>query len=141
MTGQTATPPPLPPDNVKPKRKWRWLRITVGIIAAGFLALVILGSFHSPDLELVRRDLFDAAHDGRVLEVTNVGKKPLKITGMKINDRSDCSISALLSFVQGPSPFPLTLKVGDELSLKSSCQIIRVSVDTDQGSESYSFNR
>jgi hypothetical protein len=140
MTEQTAAPPALPTDNVKPKRGWRWLKIIVGIIAAGFLALGILGSYNSPDLELVRRDLFDAARDGRVLEITNTGKKPLKVVGIKINDRSDCSISQL-SFIEGRSPFPLTLKIGDELSLMSSCQIVRATVDTDQGSETYSFNR
>ena len=140
MTERTAAPPALPTDNAEPKPKWRWLKITVGIIAAGFLPIVIVGSSNSPDLELVRRDLFDAARDGRVLEITNTGKKPLKIVGMKINDRSDCSISRL-SFIEGRSPFPLTLKIGDELSLMSSCQIVRATVDTDQGSETYSFNR
>jgi hypothetical protein len=140
MTERTAAPPPLPADNLKPKRKWRWLKIIVGIIAAGFLALGILGSYNSPNLELVRRDLFDAARDGRVLEITNTGKKPLKVVGMKINDRSDCGISRL-SLFEGPSPFPLTLKIGDKLSLMSSCQIIRAAVDTDQGSATYSFSR
>ena len=140
MTEKTAAPPALPTENVNPKPKWRWLKITVGIIAAGFLAITILGSYNSPDLELVRRDLFDAARDGRVLEITNTGKKPLKIVGIKINDRPDCSISRL-SIIEGPSPFPLTLKIGDKLSLMSSCQIVRANVDTDQGSGAYSFNR
>lgn len=90
MTEQTAAPPAMPTNDVKPKSKWRWLKITVGIIAAGFLAIGILGGYNSPDLELVRRDLFDAARDGRVLEITNTGKKSLKVVGIKINDRSDC---------------------------------------------------
>lgn len=140
MTERTAAPPALPTDNAEPKPKWRWLKITVGIIAAGFLAIGILGSYNSPDLELVRRDLFDAARDGRVLEMTNTGKKPLQVVSMKINDRPDCSISRL-SLIEGASPLPLTLKIGDKLSLMSSCQIVRVIVDTDQGSNTYSFNR
>ena len=140
MTEQTAAPPALPTDNVKPRRRWRWLKITVGIIAAGFLALGILGSYNSPDLELVRRDLFDAARDGRVLEITNTGKKPLKVVGIKINDRSDCVISRL-SFVDGSPLVPSVMKIGDQISLVSSCQIVRVSVETDQGSNTYSFNR
>jgi hypothetical protein len=140
MTEQTAVPPALPIDNAKPKRKWRWLKITVGTIAAAFLAIGILGSYNSPDLELVRRDLFDAARDGKVLEITNTGKKPLKVVGIKINDRTDCKISRL-SFVDGSPLVPTVMKVGDQISLISSCQIIRVSVETDQGSNTYSFNR
>jgi hypothetical protein len=140
MTEKTAMPPPLPAANPIPKRNWGWLKITVGIIAAGLLAIGILGSYNSLDLELVRRDLFDAAHDGRVLEVTNTGKKPLRVTGIKINDRSDCSITRL-SFVDGSPLVPSIMKIGDQISLVSSCQIIRVSVETDQGSNTYSFNR
>jgi hypothetical protein len=92
------------------------------------------------DLELVRRDLFDAARDGRVLELTNTGSKPVIIVGMTINDRTDCKISRF-SFVDGSPLFPSTLKIGDQVSFVSSCQIIRVMVDTDQGTETYSFNR
>jgi hypothetical protein len=140
MTDQTAAPPALPTENVNPKPKWRWPKITVGIIAAGFLAITILGSYNSPDLELVRRDLFDAARDGRVLEITNTSKKPLKVVGIKINDRPDCVISRL-SFVDGSPLVPSVMKIGDQISLVSSCQIVRVSVETDQGSNTYSFNR
>jgi hypothetical protein len=139
MTEQAAAPPALPTNNVKPKSKWRWLKIAVGITAAGFLVIGILGSYNSPDLELTRRDLFDAAHDGKVLDITNAGSKPLKVVGIKINDRSDCSLSRL-SFVDG-STVPAVLKIGDQLSLISSCQIVRVTVETDQGSNTYSFNR
>src|SRR3954454_4143770 len=120
MIEQTAVPPPLPADNVRPKSNWRWLRITVGTIAAGSLAIGLLGSYNSPHLELVRRDLFDAAHDGRVLEITNTGKKLLKVVSFKINDRPDCNVSRL-PLMGGELVFPLTLKIGDELSLMSSC--------------------
>jgi hypothetical protein len=137
---EQLTAPPLPNAAPKAKRRWRWLKIVIGVIAAGFLVLRILGSYNSPDLELVRRDLFDAARDGRVLEITNSGSSPVQITRVRINDRADCTI-ARLSFIEGESPFPLTLKVGDELSLMSSCQIVRATVATDQGSETYSFNR
>jgi hypothetical protein len=140
MTEQTAVPPTLPTDNAKPQRKWRWLKITVGTIAAAFLAIGILGSYNSPDLELVRRDLFDAARNGKVLEITNTGKSPLKVVSIKINDRTDCVI-ARLSFDDGSPLVPTVMKIGDRISLVSSCQIIRVSVETDQGSNTYSFNR
>jgi hypothetical protein len=140
MTEQSAAPPSLPTDNVKPKRKWRWLKITVGIIAAGFLAIVILGSYNSLDLELARRDLIDAAHDGKIIEMTNVGSKPVKLVHIAINDRPDCSVSRL-SFVDNSPLFPSVMKIGDKISVLSSCQIVRATVETDLGSNTYSFSR
>jgi hypothetical protein len=100
----------------------------------------LLGGYNAVDLELVRRDLFDAAHDGKVLEMTNVGSKPVKLIRITVNDRIDCSVSRL-SFVDSSPPFPTVMKIGDQLSLVSSCQIVRVTVETDQGSNTYSFNR
>jgi hypothetical protein len=101
------------------------------------LAIGILGSYNSPDLELVRRDLFDAARDGKVLEITNTGKSPLKVVSIKINDRTDCVI-ARLWFDDGSPLVPTVMKIRDRISLVSSCQIIRVSVETDQGSNTSS---
>jgi hypothetical protein len=140
MSEQTSMPPPLPPIASKPKRRWGWLKVAAAIVIGTLLVLRLLGSYNPIDLELVRRDLFDAARDGRVLEVTNTGSNPVRLTSMSINDRPDCSISRL-SFVDDSPVYPSTLKIGDRLSLVSSCQIIRVTVDTDQGSRVYSFNR
>lgn len=139
MSEQVSVPPPIPSVS-KPKRRWRWLKALLGILAAGFLVVRIFGSYHSVDLELVRRDLFDAAHDGKVLEMTNVDSKPIKLLRITINDRPDCSVSRL-SFVDNSPLFPTVMRVGDQLSLMSSCQIVRATVETDQGSNTYSFNR
>jgi hypothetical protein len=139
MSEQVSVPPPIPSAS-KPKRKWRWLKILLGILAAGFLVVRIFGSYNPVDLELVRRDLFDAAHDGKVLEMTNVGSKPVKLLRITINDRPDCSVSRL-SFVDNSPLFPSVMRIGDQLSLVSSCQIVRATVETDQGSNTYSFNR
>jgi hypothetical protein len=135
-----SAPPPIPSVASKPKSKWRWLKIAIGTIAAGFLAIGILGSYNPVDLELVRRDLFDAQHDGKVLEMTNTGSKPVKLIRITINDRPDCTIYRL-SFVDNSPLFPATLKIGDRVALASSCQIVRATVETDLGSNSYSFNR
>jgi len=140
MSEQTSMPPPLPPIASKPRRNWRWLKVAAAIVIGTILALRLLGSYGTIDLELVRRDLFDAARDGRVLELTNTGNKPVLLQGMTINDRADCRISRL-SFVDGSPPFPSTLKIGDQVSFVSSCQIVRVTVETDQGTRTYSFNR
>jgi len=135
-----SAPPPIPSIASKAKRKWRWLKTILGILAAGFLVVRILGSYNPMDLELDRRDLFDAAHDGKVLEMTNVGSKPVKLVRIAINDRPDCNVSRL-SFVDNSPLFPSILKIGDKLSLLSSCQVVRATVETDQGSSTYSFNR
>jgi hypothetical protein len=140
MTEQTEAPPALPTDNVKPESKWRWLKVTVGTIAAGFLAIALLGSYNPVDLELTRRDLFDAAHDGKVLDITNAGTKPIKLIAITINNRPDCRIYRL-SFVDNSALFPSTLKIGDQLTLAGSCQIVRATVETDLGSNTYTFNR
>ena len=140
MSEQTPVPPRRPTAASKPKSKWRWLKIAIGIIAAGFLAIGILGSYNPVNLALIRRDLFDAQHDGKVLEITNAGSKPVKIIGITINDRPDCTIYRL-SFVDNSPLFPSTLKIGDRVTLAGSCQIIRATVETDLGSYNYSFNR
>jgi hypothetical protein len=140
MTEQLTAPPPIPTTITKPRSKW--LKISIGIVAAGFLAIGILGSYNPVDLELRRRDLFDAARDGKVLEITNVGRKPIKLVSLTINDRPDCNVYRLDAILGNTKPlFPSTLNVGDKLSISGSCQIIRVAVETDQGSNTYSFNR
>jgi hypothetical protein len=53
------------------------------------LVLKFSGNYKPVDLELTRRDVFDAAHDGKVLEITNVGQKPIKLVSLTINDRAD----------------------------------------------------
>ena len=142
MTEQLTAPPAIPTATTRPRSKWRWLKITIGIVTAGFLAIGIISSYNPVDLELRRRDLFDTARDGKVLEITNVGKKPIKLVSLTINDRPDCSVYRLDAILGNNKPlFPSILNVGDEISISGSCQIIRAAVETDQGSNTYSFNR
>lgn len=126
------TPPPFPQ---KRKKFWRGFQIAVGTVLGAILLLKIGAGLASPDLELMRTDAF-LRNDGKAVQVTNVGRSTITINEITVNDRSDCSVSAL----SGPAS-PLTLKVGDKKMLFSSCQIIRANVKTDQGSGSYSFSR
>ncbi len=142
MSEHMSAPPPIPSLASKPTRKWRWLKAAVGIIAAGLLAFGIFGSYNPINLELVRRDLFDAQHDGKVLEITNTGSKPVKLVRIVINGRADCNIYRLDAILGNNKPlFPSTLNVGDQLSIAGSCRIVRATVETDIGSNNYSFNR
>ena len=141
MTEPTAVPPPLPSVPTKPKAKW-W-KFAIAILGGEFLLLRLLASINnSVDLELRRRDLFDAARDGRVLEITNVGRKAITLVSLTINDRPDCNVYRLDAILGNSTPlFPSILNVGDKVSISGTCQIIRATVETDQGSKSYSFNR
>lgn len=140
MIDQTTSPPPLPNAATKPKAKW-W-KFAIAILAGGFLLLRLLSSINSIDLELRRRDLFDAARDGKVLEITNVGRKPITLVSLTINDRADCKVYRLDAILGNSKPlFPALMNVGDKVSISGTCQIIRATVETDQGSSTYSFNR
>ena len=136
MDHQTSSQPPTLPLLNK-KSKWRWLKIIVGIGAALFLAINLLGIANSPKLELTRQGAV-FANDGMAVEVTNVGSGPVRIDAMTINDRTDCKAGPL-TFGKGGGNFPVELKVGDKQMFIASCRVIRVSVETDQGSNAYSF--
>jgi hypothetical protein len=84
--------------------------------------------------------------------VMNIGSGPIMILGVTINDRSDCktgtafigpprSTTGVLTFV------PRELKAGDKLlvynrlgtNTHDGCKLIRAEIETDQGSETFSF--
>jgi hypothetical protein len=127
MTEHVALqPPPLP---VTPARKWRWLKIIVGTVAAGFLAISLLGIINSPKLEVERTGFF---HQGNIIKVLNVGAKPIVISAVSFNDRADCGADE--------KKVQKTLNVGDSTTFVSRCQIVRASIETDQGTATYSFS-
>jgi hypothetical protein len=118
------------------KRSWRWLSRTVWVVLGVGFALRLLIGLTTPDLEVARTDgIF--RDDGNTLEITNVGRSPITITSVVINDRADCPIST----PRGSKFTALTLKVGDKRGLYGNCRIIRAELQTDQGSGTYSFNR
>jgi hypothetical protein len=136
MTDQTSPMPP-PLQAAKPKGR-RWFKIFMGVCAAIFLIVNLIKIAGSQiDLELTRQGAF-LADDGKAVEITNVGNKPVNITGIKINDRDDCKAGPL-TLGAGGGNFPVTLKVGDKQMFISSCRIIRANVKTDSGSGTYSF--
>jgi hypothetical protein len=139
MSQQASAVPPLVPTSPdKPKRKWGWLKLILLIVAAAVFALKLIGSYNPVDLELTRKGLL-LDEDGLAVEIVNTGTKPTTIKGVQINDRTDCSVSSGLTQGDEFKP-PVSLKVGDKLTLISSCRIIRVNVETDIGSAIYSFS-
>lgn len=124
----------------KPASKPKWLKLKIiGAIAFGlFFILRIIGSSNSLDLELTRRNLLDINHDGKAMDVVNTGTATISITKVIINERPDCEVSEL-NFVNPRKSMPWELKVGDKITLRSSCRIIRATIETDQASRTYSF--
>ena len=128
-----AVPPPLPPHALKPRTRWLWLRIIVGVVGGLLLLSGLFDAFTSPTLE-VQIDRI-----GTVI-VTNTGDQPISIKSVIVNNRKDCDVGG--GFMPGFGAFrPKTLKVGDRTFVNSLCNIVRVTIDTDQGSATYSFNR
>lgn len=132
----TQTTPNTASDNSK--GKWRAFKIFGAIAFVIILALKLAGGSNSLDLELTRRNLFDINHDGRAMDLVNTGTGPVSITKIIINDRSDCEVSEL-NFVNPRKSMPWELKVGDKITLRSSCRIIRATIETDHASSTYSF--
>jgi hypothetical protein len=135
MSEQAAAPPPLPSNLAEPKKKWGRWRVALIVIAGVVFIFRLISS--SPDLELTRTGLlFDG--DGYAVEIVNTGSKTTTIKAVQINDRTDCSVVS--GMMQGDEFKPVSLKIGDKLTLISSCRIIRVNVETDTGSGTYSFS-
>jgi hypothetical protein len=138
MNEPTPVLPPLP--SVATKSKGKWWKFVIAAFVAAFLFLRLVASVNTVDLE-VRRVDFMLNNNGTVLDITNVGKKAINITGVTANDRDDCKLKKLV-FVQGQDDsYPIPLKVGETQRFSGSCPVVRAIVETDQGSKTYSFTR
>ena len=126
-----ALPPPLP-NSSKPKDKWLWLKVTGSIVGGLSLLIAIFGTNGSPSLRVKISQGFVTA--------TNIGTQPITIKRKMINDREDCFAFNILGQRESLSKSE-TLKIGDSDIFSSSCKIVRVRFDTDQGSETFSFDR
>jgi len=101
----------------------------VTVILAIFLPPIGIPIAPSIDLEVTRTGAI-SADDGNAVEILNEGSKRITITGTSINDRAECDIKAQQ---------PRELKVGDSTFIFSRCRIIRITIETDAGSKTYSF--
>jgi hypothetical protein len=118
---------------MKPRDRWLWLKIIVGGIGGLVLVTGLVGSYNSPSLQ-VQMD-----RSGTVV-VTNTGSKPIAIQAATINNRDDCRAGG--GIMPGRGPFhSQTLKVGEQTYVNSFCNIVRLALETDQGSATYSFSR
>jgi len=74
-----------------------------------------------------------------VLQITNTGTDDIKIQDLRINDRDECSNPEVIGSLRKNGRM---LKVGEVFTSKMTCEgsMIRVTVKTDHGTETYRWN-
>lgn len=111
--------------------------IVIGVVVAVvFLALIL----DEDSLGLKVEIASDAAFS--VVRITNVGDQALTIKKMTVNGRRDCTDDVIMqSFsIMLNGVFPRKLDVGDMSNTASKCAIVKVFIESDRGSETYTFN-
>jgi hypothetical protein len=98
-------------------------------IATAFLSFLI-------DLE--GRPPLQVSKNLWAIYVVNIGNGPIKILDFVINGDRDCNYI----FSNGIDKLPVTVKVGGGTGISSTaCNAVRVTIKTDQGTDTYSFIR
>ena len=125
----------------QPRSGWgrKLFYIVGGLIGLGVVFEMFGGGGSSNNFEVERDDILRSFRDGQIVNVTNVGTKTIRLTGNTVNDRVDCMA------MDGNQPAnvktfqPRDLRVGDRIQIVSRCRVIRITLETDDGSYSYSF--
>lgn len=112
------------------------------ITAALVLSLGLSGcNWGGPDIEVLlqhgERGASEIVQDIPHIIIRSRDEKPVTVKSILINDDEDCQ-----SFmgVPMPSPFPITLKLGQMVSVISACEPVKIVVSTDQGEASFNFH-
>jgi hypothetical protein len=75
------------------------------------------------------------------LSIQNVGSEPITIRHLSVNDRPDCKIERPpIDLLVAPPGEARTLKVGDAADWIVYCSIVRLTVETDRGTATYTFD-
>lgn len=120
----------------------REFRLRVSIAIAPILMISLTACADPIRLQLTRKDMWPG-DGGKAVEIVNTGSKPINIKKVTINDRTDCPATLFTIndnlIKDSQANFTGPIKVGDKITYFSSCRIIRTTVETDQGTETYSF--
>jgi hypothetical protein len=118
----------------------KWILILAGGISV--IGMFVNYSKNPPDLFTAAK-LEVTVTWGDLLGVQNIGTDTVTINDIRVNDRDDCYavFPSLPPFsVKKPDPFePRALKVGDQASFGSNCQIVRVTINTSEGDLDFEF--
>ena len=131
---ETISLPPIARSSSSPTNanRKKWIFAACVIVMIIFFFSIIYSNKGSLELEL---ELSNAGY----LTIRNVGTHLTQLLDVDINERNECKPRTGLF---GFEPFkPRDLKVGDFVLLMSPCSIVRVTVRTEAGSETYSFSR
>lgn len=125
-------------DVAKTTRKSRWWH-TIGKVILILVALVaainFLADLHGPPLRVTQAPATLLAP--AVVMIVNEGQKKIDIKQITVNDRPDCQVR--LGIEQKTIVDPIGLSVGDQLLFSTNCNVVRVHIDTDDGSGTYTF--
>jgi hypothetical protein len=114
-------------------RSLKQLLIIVGVIVAAILVVSIILSSNGPKLKVQARV--------GSLSIQNVGSEPITIRHLSVNDRPDCKIERPpIDLLVAPPGEARTLKVGDAADWIVYCSIVRLTVETDRGTATYTFD-
>jgi hypothetical protein len=113
----------------------------IALAAAATLIFIVMLALSSEDslsltVQVVPHPL------AQIVEVTNSGSKPITIQNITVNERKECTSNKMhkdLSVMFGGGVFPVKLGVGDSTRISAGCAVIRVLIQSDRGSETYTF--
>jgi hypothetical protein len=77
--------------------------------------------------------------DGRGLEITNIGKGPVTLKSVQVNERAECSAEPTTGAGSRDAGFPVTLNAGEKITVAGACRAVGTVVVTDKGSAKFSF--
>jgi hypothetical protein len=114
-------------------RALKQLLIIVGVIVAAILVVSIILSNSGPKLKVQARV--------GSLSIQNVGSEPITIRHLSVNDRPDCKIERPpIDLLVAPPGEARTLKVGDAADWIVYCPVVRLTVETNLGTATYTFD-
>lgn len=109
-----------------------------GVLA--ILAATFLVGCSGPDIEVIvqhgERGASQIVQDIPHVIIRSRDEKPLTVRSILINNSEDCQ--SILGMPM-PSPFPVTLKLGEIVSVISACEPVKVAVTTDRGEVSFNI--
>jgi hypothetical protein len=145
MNEQSSTNAASSTDRASPKkRKGLWWKIPAGI----FTALAILAVIGGDDTLDLRVERGGGSFGAGMVGIQNTGSQPIIITKIAINNRDDCAPT--MADTQTDSRGRITynrkavnrhtLRVGEAILVSSTCSIVRITIVSDQGTATFTFD-